>query len=188
MHHVYFTNTRAGLFGILLAVMSLVNSSLPANSQSMFLLNGNSAKTLKAEPVQKTSFAFKASELFLAGGTAFDMTTTARSMGHPTAAYRSDGILLAHYYVKETGWAGFLGSRDPYTAVAANVILNVGVDRLGRRLYARGGRWRAAAFGVNILKGTLNSIAAGNNIRSDERIDDKVRLSTGYKGKIVWSK
>jgi hypothetical protein len=108
------------MFGILLAVMSVMNSSLPANSQSMFLLNGNSAKALKPEPVHKTSFAFKTSELFLAGGTAFDMTTTVRSMGHPTAAYRSDGTFLARCDVSETGWAGFLGKQDPYTALVQN--------------------------------------------------------------------
>ena len=182
------TNTRATLCGVLLAAMSLVNSPLPANPQSMFTFMRGRAEIPKAEQVpKKTSFAFKASELFLASGTAFDMTTTVRSLDHPTTAYRSDGSFLAHYDVIETGWAGFLGNRDPFTVVTANVILNAGVDRFSRRLYARGGRWRVLAIGVPLLKGTLNSIAAGNNIRFDRRIDGQVRLATGYKGQIVWS-
>jgi hypothetical protein len=116
------------------------------------------------------------------------MTTTARGLDHSTTAYRSDGSFLTHYYVKETGWAGFLGNRDAFTAVGANVFKNVLMDRYSRRLYARGGRWRTLAFGMNILQGTLNSIAAGNNIRSNERIDRQVRLATGYGGAIVWSR
>lgn len=180
------TKIRAGSFGMLLLAMGLITPS-PANSQSMFSLEMVRVEVPKAKPVPKTSFAFKASELFLASGTAFDMTTTARGLGHPTTAYRSDGSFLTHYYVEETGWAGFLGNRDAFTAVGANVVKNVLMDRFSRRLYARGGRWRTVAFGVNILQGTLNSIAAGKNIRSDERIDSQVRLATGYGGRIVWS-
>jgi hypothetical protein len=181
------TKIRAGSFGMLLLAMGLQTSS-PANSQSMFPFMRGRAEIPKAEPVQKTSFAFKASELFLASGTAFDMTTTARGLDHSTTAYRSDGSFLTHYYVKETGWAGFLGNRDAFTAVGANVFKNVLMDRYSRRLYARGGRWRTLAFGMNILQGTLNSIAAGNNIRSNERIDRQVRLAPGYGGAIVWSR
>jgi hypothetical protein len=186
---LYLTNVRArGFFGmLLLVVMSLVNSSLPANSQSMFYLQGSKAKIPeKAGPVQKTILAFKASELFLAGGTAFDMTTTARGLNHPTTAYRSDGSFLTQYYVNETGWAAFLGKRDAVTAVTANVLLNAGIDRFSRRLYARGGRWRKLALGTVLLKGALNTIAASNNIRNDNRIDDQVRLATGYQGTILW--
>jgi hypothetical protein len=183
---MHLTKIRAGSFGMLLLVMGLTNP-LPANSQSVFPFMRGRAEIPKAEPVQKTSFSFKASELFLASGTAFDMTTTVRGLDHPTSAYRSDGMLLTHYYVEETGWAGFLGRRDMFTAVGANVIKNALIDRYSRRLYSRGGRWRTVAFGMNILQGTLNSIAAGNNICSDERIDRQVRLATGYGGRIVWS-
>ena len=181
------TKIRAGSFGMLLLVMGLTNLS-PANSQSMFPFIRSTAEIPKAKPVQKTSLAFKGSELFLASGTAFDMTTTARGLNHPTTAYRSDGSFLTQYYVNETGWAGFLGKRDAFTAVGANVFKNVLVDRYSRRLYARGGRWRTLAFGINILQGVINSVAAGSNIRSDERIDRKVRLATGYGGRIVWSR
>jgi hypothetical protein len=182
------TKIRAGSFGMLLLAMGLITPS-PANSQSMFPFMMGRAKIPKAEQVpKKTSLAFKASELFLASGTAFDMTTTVWSLDHPTTAYRSDGSFLAHYYVKETGWAGFLGRRDAFTAVGANVFKNVVIDRYSRRLYARGGRWRTLALGMNILQGTFNSLAAGNNIRSYERIDRQVRLATGYPGPIDWSR
>jgi hypothetical protein len=180
------TKIRAGSFGMLLLAMGL-QTPLPANSQSMFPFMRGKTEIPKAEPVQKTSFAFKASEFFLASGTAFDMTTTVSGLEHPTTAYRSDGSFLTHYYVKETGWAAFLGNRDAFAAVGANVVKNFLIDRYSRRLYARGGRWRTLAFGMNILQGTLSSIAAGNNIRSDERIDSKVRLATGYGGSLVWS-
>jgi hypothetical protein len=138
--------------------------------------------------IPKISFAFRASELYLAGGTAFDMTTTVRGLGHPTTASRSDGTLLTRYYVTEQGWAGFLGRRDPVTATAANILLNAGIDRFSRKLYTRGGRWRALAYGTVLAKGTLNAIAAGNNIRNNERINQQVRTATGYKGLIVWAK
>jgi hypothetical protein len=67
------------------------------------------------------------------------------------------------------------------------VALNVAVDRFSRKLYARGGRWRGVAIGALLAKGTFNMIGATNNIRSDERIDSKVRLATGYQGQIGWS-
>jgi len=116
------------------------------------------------------------------------MTTTVRGLDHPTNALRSDGVLLTHFYVTENGWAGCLGKRDAFTAVAANVFLNVEIDRYSRKLYTRGGRWRALAYGAVLAKGTLNVIAAGSNIRSDERINQQVRTATGYKGLIVWAK
>ena len=183
------TNIRAGVCaGVLLIAMSLVNSSLSANAQSMFSLDQDRAEVPKAVPVKKTSFAFKASEIYLAGGTAFDMTTTVSGLDHSTTACMSNGTPLTHYYVKETGWAGFLGARDPWTAVAANVFLNYEIDRYSRKLYLRGGHWRAVGIGALLVKGTLNTIAAGNNIRGDERIDRQVRLATGYNGQIVWSR
>jgi hypothetical protein len=183
------TTIRAGFFGVLLVTMGLVNLSLPANSQTLFSLQGGMMRIPKPEQVpKKPSFVFRASEFYLAGATAFDMTTTVdgSGLGHPTTAYRSDGSFLTHYYVVEKGWAGFLGRRDPWTAVGANVIKNAVIDRYTNKLYALGGRWRPVAIGVNVLTGTLNALAAGSNIRSGERIDQQVRLATGYKGKIVW--
>jgi hypothetical protein len=182
---MYLTVIRAGMFGMLLA-MSVMNS-LSANSQTLFPPEHDTSKVPKAESVKKTSFAFKASELYLAGGTVFDMTTTVQGLDHPTTAYRSDNIFLTHYYPVESGWAGCFGNRDAFTAVGANVVLNVGVDLVSRSLYARGGRWRALAFGALLLKGTFNVIAASNNIRNDERINADVRLATGYRGQIIWS-
>jgi hypothetical protein len=182
----YLTNIRARFFGTFL-VIGLVNLS-SAHSQSMFSLARERPEVPKAELAKKTSFAFKASEFFLAGGTAFDMTTTVMGLEHPTTAYRSDRSFLTRYYVKETGWAGFLGNRDPWTVTAANVILNAGIDRYSRKLYARGGRWRAVGIGALLAKGTLNTIAAGRNVRNDDRIDAQVRLATGYQGRILWSR
>lgn len=115
------------------------------------------------------------------------MTTTIQGLSHPTTAYRSDDIFLTHYYVVESGWAGCFGKRDIATAVAANVMLNVGIDWFSRRLYARGGRWRVLAFGALLAKGTSSMIAAGSNIQNNERIDRNVRLATGYQGRILWS-
>lgn len=181
---MYLTAVRAGIIGMLL-IMSLT-SSLFAYSQTLFPSTDDRSKVPKAELARKTSFAFKASELYLAGGTAFDMTTTVQGLSHPTAAYRSDKIFLTHYYVVESGWAGVFGKRNAFTAVGANVFLNVGIDRFSHRLYARGGRWRALAFGTILMKGTFNVIAAGNNIRNDERINHRVRLATGYRGQILW--
>jgi hypothetical protein len=185
---MHVTKIRAESFGMLLLAMGVI-TPLSANPQSMFSLERGRAEIPKAEQVSKgTSLAFKASELFLFSGTAFDMTTTVKGLDHPTIAYTSEGKFLTHYYVEETGWAGFLGKRDAFTAVGANVFKNVLMDRYSRRLYTRGGRWRTLAFGMNIAQATFNSIAAGNNIRSDERIDKQVRLATGYRGLIVWSR
>lgn len=180
------TKIRAGLFaGVLLAV-GLVNP-LPANSQSMSLPGSERPDAPLPRRVSKPSPAFRASELFLAGGTAFDMTTTARLLGHPTVASRSDGSFLTHYYTTEDGWAGVFGKRDTVSAVVANVALNAVVDRYSRKLYARGGRWRTFGVGVLLAKGTINSMAAVHNIRFGERIDAQVGLATGYKGRILWS-
>lgn len=184
---MYLTQIRAGVFtGMLLLAMG-VAAPLPANAQSMFSFKRRREEIPKVERVQKTSTAFKVSELFLATGTAFDATTTIQGLDHPTTANMSNGNFLAHYYVRETGWAGFLGSRDAFTAVGANVVKNFLIDRCSRRLYARGGRWRTVAFGMDIAQAVVSSIAAGRNIRSDERIDSQVRLATGYRGIIIWS-
>ena len=182
MHQL--TLIRAGIIGVLLA-MNVTNSS-SANSQTL-VSPGVSRKVSGAKQVPKTSFAFRASELYLAGGTAFDMTTTIQGLSHPTTAYRSNDTFLTHYYVVESGWAGCFGKRDIVTAVTANVMLNVGVDWLSRRLYARGGHWRVLAFGALLTKGTFSMIAAGSNIQNNERIDRNVRLATGYRGTILWS-
>jgi len=183
---MYLTATRAGLVaGVLLAV-GLV-TPLPANSQSMFSAGKDIPDAPLAKRIKKPNFAFRASEFYLAGGTAFDMTTTVRLLDHPTVANTSDGSYLTRYYTTESGWAGVFGNRDPVSAVTANVALNAVIDRYSRRLYARGGRWRTVGIGVLLARGTINSMAAVHNIRFGGRIDDQVRLATGYKGQIIWS-
>ncbi len=183
---LYLTKIRAVIVGMLLA-MGFVTPSF-ANSQTLVSPENDRPKSLETDRVKKPGFVFRASEIYLAGGTAFDMTTTVMGLSHPTTASRSDGTFLTHYYAVESGWAGYLGRTDSFTAVGANVILNVAVDRFSRRLYARGGRWRALAIGTNVLKATLNTIAAGNNVRRSERIDSQVRIATGYQGQILWSR
>jgi hypothetical protein len=178
----------AGLSGVLLA-MGLTTSSLALSQTLPSTDEDGSPRALEStKKIPKINFAFRASELYLSGGTAFDMTTTVRGLDHPTTALRSDKTFLAHYYVVEKGWAGVFGRTDPFTAVAANVLLNAGIDRFSRKLYARGGKWRALAYGTVLAKGTINAVAAGENTRMDERIDRDVRNMTGYKGQIVWSK
>jgi hypothetical protein len=188
---MHLTCIRAVTFGVLLLLTAGLITPKSATSQTpLFSLLRGSPKIPEGppKPAPKPSFAFRASELYLAGGTAFDMTTTVTSLNHPTTALRSDGTFLAHYYVEEKGWAGVFGRRDTLTAVAGNVLLNAGIDCFSRRLYSRGGKWRVLAYGLVLSKGTLNAIAAESNIRNDERIDSRVRLATGYKGLILWSK
>jgi hypothetical protein len=180
------------MFGMMLSLsVGLITPSFAISQTPLFsLFEAGRLKPPEGspKPAPKPSFAFRASEAYLAGGTAFDMSTTVRSLDHPTTALRSNGMFLTHYYVEEEGWAGVFGRRDALTAVVANVLLNAGIDRFSRKLYSRGGRWRALAYGVLLSKGTLNAVAAGSNIWNDERINGQVRLATGYKGQIVWSK
>jgi hypothetical protein len=188
---LHLTRIRTGMAGVLLSLAMGLVTPKPTISQTPLFSPDEDVSPKVLEPtkkIPKISFAFRASELYLAGGTAFDMTTTERGLGHPTTALRNDGSFLAHYYVVENGWAGVFGKRDAFTAMAANALLNEGIDRFSRKLYARGGRWRAFAYGTLLAKGTLNAIAAGSNIRSDERIDQQVRTATGYKGLIRWAK
>lgn len=104
-------------------------------------------------------------------------------------AYRGDNNqFLMRYTVTEDGWAGFLGKRDAFTAVSANVLLNVGVEKFSRRLYLRGGRWRYVAIGLLVAKATDNLVAGIHNERLQAGIDGRVRQMTGYRGTIVWSR
>jgi hypothetical protein len=189
---MHLTRIRAGMFGVLLSLaVGLVTPPFAICQKPLSFLFGVGRlkpSEVSAKPASKSSFAFRATELYFAGDTAFDMTTTVRSMDHPTTALRSDHTFLTHYYMEEEGWAGVFGRRDKVTAVAANVFLNAGIDRFSRKLYSRGGKWRALAYGVLFTKGTFNALAAGGNIRNEERINEQVRLATGYKGQIIWTK
>jgi hypothetical protein len=135
----------------------------------------------------KIGFLYKASSVYLSGATLLDMSSTARVLNHPTVASTAEGSVLARYQGEEVGWAGFLGKRNTGAAVGANVLLNVGIDLLGRSLYRRGGHWRILAVAVNVLKGTDNLLAGIHNVRFNADTDGRIRLATGYTGRISWS-
>jgi hypothetical protein len=177
---------KACIIGCLLA-MSLVNSS-HALAQTLSPLDSDKPRIREKKPIPKVDFKFMASELFLAGGTAFDMKTTVTGLSHPTTAYRADGIFLTHYYPVETGWARCFGNRNTFAIVNANVGLNAGINVFARRLATRGGRWRFVALGLDLAKATFSSEAAIHNIRYNATVDNRVRLETGYKGLILWSR
>ena len=88
---------------------------------------------------------FKASQWYLRGATAVDMTTT---------------IVGIEHHGVETGLMRFAGSRNTSAIVAGNVAMNFGVEYVARKLYQKGGKWRYAGAGLNVLKGTGN-LAAG---------------------------
>ena len=146
---------------------------------------------LPQAPQQKksdtTDFVYKASPIVLSFATTADMYTTVRNLDHPTVAYRADGTVLTHYYIVEGGWARCFGERSPFAATTANVLLNAGVTALSRKLYLRGGRWRVAAAALLLAKAGANFAGAIHNERVLTGIDRQVRLSTGYKGVILWS-
>jgi hypothetical protein len=136
----------------------------------------------------KIDFFFKASPVVLSAGTAVDVFTTTHNLDHPTTALRADGSVLTHYYVVEKGWARFLGDRNPSAVSLANATLNAGITALSRKLYLRGGRWRYAAVALVFAKAGAN---VGGGIQNEQvlaGIDRHVRLETGYKGVILWSR
>jgi hypothetical protein len=135
----------------------------------------------------KIGTAFKVSRFFLAGGTVLDSSTTFRALNHPVMAKRPDGSVLTSYYPTETGWTKCFGERNTFAAVAGNVGLNFGVGFVSERLYRKGGKWRLLAIGMNVFKGTQNTMAGIHNLRHDAGVDRQVRLATGYSGRIVWS-
>ena len=137
---------------------------------------------------RKIDFLYLASETYLAAGTTLDMKSTVDGLDHPTTAYRANRTFLTHYYATESGWAKFLGKRNATGIVVANVLLNTGFDLVDRRLYRRGGRWRIAAVALNVLKGTENMADGFQNIRLNGSVDERVRLETGYTGRIIWSR
>ena len=188
---MYLATIRARFFlGALLATG--LTSPMPANSQSTSLIPGferpDVVPVVKRVP-QKTSFAFRMSESYLAAGTAFDLSTTAMLLNHPTTVYKSDGTLLTHYYTTEDGWTGdVFGKRDLAAALLGNGIKNALLERFTYRLYERGGRWRALGYGLNFLQGSLSLGAGVHNVRFDGQIDRQVRLATGYKGLFHWGR
>jgi len=167
--------------------MGLVNPS-HAFAQNSSSSVDEDKPTEPVKKIQKLDFLYYASEAYLTAGTGLDMMTTAHNLGHPTTASSTSGVFLTHYYVEETGWAGIVGRRNTDGIILSNVALNLGIDLLDRKLYKRGGKWRTVAVSLNVLKGTGNMVCGINNIRAAGRIDQVVRMQTGYKGIIVWSR
>ena len=170
----------------LVLVMGLVNPSRTF-AQNVFPADSDRPQE-HGRKVQKLDLLYHASEAYLAVGTGLDMMTTVHNLGHPTSAYSTSGNFLTHYYAEETGWASVVGRRDTSGVVLANVVLNVGIDLFDRRLYQRGGKWKFAAVSLNVLKGTGNIVCGIRNVKTDEGVDQAVRMQTGYKGIVVWSR
>ncbi len=138
---------------------------------------------------RKLDTFYRISRLYLGVGTGLDGFSTARVLNHPTVAYRTDKTVLGHFYGVEVGWAGsVVGKRNTDAVVAANVLLNVGIERLSRTLYRRGGRWRFLAIGLVLWKATDSTVAGAGNLKFDAGIDARLRMATGYTGKIIWSR
>jgi hypothetical protein len=172
---------------LLLLMMTMSLCSLHAFAQTQPILSDEPPRK-PVEKVQKIDFLYLASEAYLSAGTTVDMYTTANGLGHPTTAYRANGTFLTRYYIGEDGWAGCFGKRNTTGVISANVALNIGFDLLDRRLYRRGGRWRIAAITLNVLKGTGNLADGFHNIKVARDVDKRVRLQTGYAGRIIWSR
>jgi hypothetical protein len=169
---------------VLLGVMGLM-SSLHACGQLQTLPDDPKPQKAKKKS-DKTDFFYDVSRWSLVGATVADDVTTAQGLDHPTSAYTSSGKFLTNYYVREVGWAKFLGNRNVFAATAGNAALNAGVDFAGRRLDKRGGRWRIAAIALVAGRSAISATAAVHNIRLEQGIDHQVSLATGYKGLIVW--
>jgi hypothetical protein len=142
---------------------------------------------VKKEKTDKVDLFYKASRIYLIGGTGLDMSTTTQVLSHPTLASKPNGSVLAHYYGVESGWARFLGQRNTGAVVSANVALDTGISMFTRRLYQKGGRMRVLAVAINVLQGTGGAVAAFRNNRVSESVDKQVRQRTGYRGTIIWS-
>jgi hypothetical protein len=99
------------------------------------------------DPIDKT---FQASQWYLRGATALDMSTTVIGIEH-------HGI--------EAGWARCFGPRNTTAIVAGNVAMNLGVEYVSRRIYQKGGKWKYVATGFNVLKGTMNAADGIHNAR-----------------------
>jgi len=137
---------------------------------------------------RKLDNLYRISRLYLSVGTGLDGFSTARGLNHPTIAHRTDQSVLGYFYGTEVGWAGsVVGKRNTSAVVAANVLLNFGVERLSRTLYRKGGRWRLLAIGLCLWKATDSTVAGVGNFRFNAGIDARLRTATGYQGKIIWS-
>lgn len=133
--------------------------------------------------------AYSASQWFLIGATAADAVMTYRALTHPThltgSYYNSDAGLWVNPNVdltgrfSETGWARFVGPRNPGGVIAANVALNAGVLLLSHELAKKGPRWRAVATALNAGKAADTTFAACS-WRAAYRYADSLPVRWGY--------
>ncbi len=179
---------KACLIATLCAAGLAASPRVHAQSQSSPFEREDRPRAPEKKKPDRTDFFYMASEGYLVGGTWMDSSTTVKGLEHPTMAYRKDNTFLMRYEVTENGWAGCFGKRDAFTASSANILLNVGIAELSRRLYRRGGHWRIAAITLNLAKGTGGMMAGIHNAQLDTSIDQRVRTLTGYHGVIVWSR
>lgn len=171
---------------VLLVLCAMGISPSVAQAQTQ-LLQGTLIRKQKGES-GNLDFLFKVSEWTLREGTALDAIGTRVVIDHPTVARRTDGSVLGYFYGKEEGWAGpIVGRRDASGAIAANILLNIGVDLLSQKLYRRGGRLRFLALGLRLWKSTDSTMAGVHNLRFNAGINDRLRVATGYRGRIIWS-
>ena len=157
-------------------------------SESSSILKVESPKPKEKKPSPKLDILFKASEIYLGAGTSLDMTTTIQALNHPSIARQANGSFLMNYPSHEVGWASRIGIHNTGGVVAANVGLNLGAELLSRKLYGKGGHWRYLAIGLNLFKGTGNTVAGYQNIGYMEGLDSRIRQATGYTGRIVWTR
>jgi|GEM_PF-2447007 hypothetical protein len=180
-------STNVPKFMLLMAfgALGLVNLASPTRAYAQLQsLPDDPSFSRPVEKVPKRDFLHWVAEAYFVGGTMADMKTTGDGLQHPTNAYTTSGKFLMQYTVRETGWASFLGSRNTFGVTSANVLLNTGVDALGRRLY---GRHRRIALLVLAAKATGNWWDASHNMKVLGNIDKNVRLQTGYPGALVWA-
>lgn len=168
---------RAGLMLLVMALASTANAQV-----QRFRRQPQETKSRKLDAF------YRISRLYLGTGTTLDGFSTHEGLDHPTVAHRADKTVLGYFYGTEIGWAGsVVGRRNANAVVAANVLLNFGVERLSQNLYRRGGRWRFLAIGLNLAKATDSTMAGAGNLRFCAGIDSRLRARTGYRGKIIWS-
>ncbi|HEY5221331.1 MAG TPA: hypothetical protein VIJ29_04325 [Candidatus Paceibacterota bacterium] len=138
----------------------------------------------QVEKVPKRDWIHLASEAYFAGGTVVDMKTTVDGLERPTNAYTTSGKFLMSWPMREAGWTRFVGDRNASGVASLNVLADLGVDLLSRRLY-RGGHRRIAVL-VLVAKATGHWYDGFNNMRALGGIDKRVQLQTGYQGAVVW--
>ncbi len=168
---------------MLLIAFGLVNQA-HAQTQFQSALPDEPTALRQVVKVPKRDWIRFASEAYFAGGTVVDMETTASGLERPTNAYTTSGKFLISWPMREAGWTRFVGGRNAPGVTSLNVLADLGVDLLSRRLY-RGGHRRIALL-VIVAKATGHWYDGVSNMRALGNIDKRVQLQTGYQGAIVW--